>query len=201
MEGGWKTKGKILRRQEIMESALTLFSQKGFHGTTMAEVARKAGVGVGTLYQHFRGKEDLYLSLLEERCGELLEILKGLAHQGGSTREVLDRMLEAQVEFIEEHRAFFKLYLLEQLATLEAVRERLGVRGDHLYGRFFSLFQEIMDEGVKRKELKTLPSSHLTRAFMGILNSFFFDWLKGHIKSLKEVRRTVVELFLEGAGQ
>jgi AcrR family transcriptional regulator len=199
MEGGWKTKGRVLRRQEIVEAALELFSQNGFHGTTMARIAHRAGVGVGTLYQHFQGKEDLYLSLLEERCHELLDILKKEASRGGGIKEVLDRLLEADAEFVERHRSFFKLYMSEQLATLEAVRERLGVRADRLYGEFFQLFQGVMEQGIKRGDLKDLPAPHLARAFMGLLNSFFFDWLKGRVENLKSAKETIIVLFLEGA--
>jgi len=199
MEGGWKTKGKILRKQEIMEAALELFSQRGFHNTTMAQIAQKAGVGVGTLYQHFQGKEELYHSLLEEKCNRLLETLRALIKAEDSTEENLKRLLAAQIDFVEKHRSFFKLYLSEQLATLEAVREKLGLRADVIYGRFFQLFQGIMEQGVKRGELRDLPSSHLARAYMGILNSFFFDWLKGNLESLRENQDTILSLFMRGA--
>jgi len=199
MEGGWRTKGKILRRQEIMEAALELFSQKGFHGTTIAEVAKRAGVGVGTIYQHFKSKEELYLSSLEERRQELLETLQALAQEEAPTRETLSKMLRAQTAFVEKHRSFFKLYLSEQLATLEAVRERLGAKADHLYGQFFCLYQAVVERGIERGELKPLPPSHLTRAFMGILNSFLFEWLKGRIKDLGEVQDIALAIFMEGA--
>ena len=199
MKGGWKTKGKVLRQQEIVDAALYLFSQNGFHGTTMAQIARRAGVGVGTLYQHFQGKEDLYLSLLEERCHELLDILRKEVSGGGGIREVLDRLLEADAEFVERHRSFFKLYMSEQLATLEAVREKLGVRADHLYEEFFQFFQGVMEHGIRTGDLIELPASHLARAFMGLLNSFFFDWLKGSIEDLKSTKETIITLFLEGA--
>ena len=199
MERGWKTKGKVLRKQEIMEAALDLFSKRGFHNTTMAQVAQRAGVGVGTLYQHFQGKEELYHSLLEEKCTRLLNTLLALVKEEDSTEENLERLLTAQIDFVEKHRSFFKLYLSEQLATLEAVREKLGLKADVIYARFFQLFQGIMDQGVKRGELRDLPSVHLTRAYMGILNSFFFDWLKGNLDSLRENQKTILSLFMKGA--
>ncbi len=182
-----------------MEAALELFSQKGFHGTTMAQVAKKAGVGVGTIYQHFKNKEELYLSPLEEICQELLSQLHALIKEGEGTRETLKRLLAAQTAFVEEHRPFFKLYLSEQLATLEAVRNSLGVSGEKIYGQFFNLHREVIERGIKRGELKNLPPDHLTRAFMGILNSFFFDWLKGRITDLREVQDIALTIFMEGA--
>jgi len=57
----------------------------------------------------------------------------------------------------------------------------------------------LLQKGIRKGELKDLPPEHLTRAFMGILNSFFFDWLKGHIKDLGEVQDIALTIFLEGA--
>jgi TetR/AcrR family transcriptional regulator len=199
MKGGWKTKGKILRQQEIMDAALDLFSQKGFHNTTMAQVAQKAGVGVGTLYQHFQGKEELYHFLLEDKCNRLLNSLLALVKEEDSTEENLKRLLDAQIDFVEKHRSFFKLYLSEQLATLEAIREKLGLKADVIYTRFFHLFHGIMDRGVKKGELRDLSPAHLTRAYMGILNSFFFDWLKGELENLRENQGTILSIFMKGA--
>lgn len=199
MEARWKDKERLLRREEIAKAALELFSKRGFDGTTMAEIARKAGMGVGTLYQFFRGKEDLYLTLLEERCAELLALVEDASREEGPIEFVLDRVLKVNITFVERHKEFFRLYLSEQLSTLEEVRRRLGGRAEETYSKFFELFHKIIQRGIQNGELKELTSAHITRALLGILNSFFFDWLKGDISSLSEVKELALQLFLEGA--
>jgi DNA-binding transcriptional regulator YbjK len=51
------------RRQEILESALELFSEKGFHNITMHDIAKKSEFAVGTIYKFFSNKEELYKAL------------------------------------------------------------------------------------------------------------------------------------------
>ncbi|MEX1154949.1 TetR/AcrR family transcriptional regulator, partial [Parvibaculum sp.] len=47
------------KRRRILEAALGLFSEEGFHGASMASLAKRAGIPVGTIYRHFAGKEEL----------------------------------------------------------------------------------------------------------------------------------------------
>lgn len=65
------------KRRQILEAALELFSDYGFHGASMAKLAEKAGVPVGTIYRHFKGKEDLihalYVEMKRERLAAMLE--------------------------------------------------------------------------------------------------------------------------------
>ncbi|MEN6472395.1 MAG: helix-turn-helix domain-containing protein, partial [Syntrophaceae bacterium] len=55
---------KERQRQEMLEAALGLFSDKGYHNVTMHEIAEKAEFAIGTLYKFFRNKEDLYRTLI-----------------------------------------------------------------------------------------------------------------------------------------
>jgi len=66
-------------RQEILEAAMVLFGEKGFHGVSMHEIAGKAGVAVGTLYNFFHSKEDLYIALMEVCVNGVAEAYLGLA--------------------------------------------------------------------------------------------------------------------------
>ncbi|HDZ91594.1 MAG TPA: TetR/AcrR family transcriptional regulator, partial [Deltaproteobacteria bacterium] len=57
----------LRHRQEILETALRLFSEKGFHNVSMQEIAQKAEFAVGTMYKFFENKEDLYKALVLEQ--------------------------------------------------------------------------------------------------------------------------------------
>jgi len=62
---------KLRQRGEILEIALNLFAEKGFHGVSMHEVAGKAEFAIGTLYKFFQSKEDLYKALVLEQCAKI----------------------------------------------------------------------------------------------------------------------------------
>ena len=69
--GTRREREKLRHRDEILAAAETLFAQKGFHGTTVEEVAARAEFAVGTVYNFFPSKDDLYRSLLQIRCEQL----------------------------------------------------------------------------------------------------------------------------------
>ena len=64
------------RKTQIMEKALRSFAAKGFHGTTIREIAKACGITQAVLYQHFASKEDIYLEAQKEKLEEVLEEAK-----------------------------------------------------------------------------------------------------------------------------
>lgn len=87
------------RRKQILNAALTVFSTKGFGESTMANVAEEAGVGVGTLYNYYKNKRDLLISLLQKLVisESLINILAKMT--GQDTRDFMDMLLEERLEF------------------------------------------------------------------------------------------------------
>ena len=99
------------RREQILDVALQVFAQRGFHGTSMNEVAEAAGVTKPVLYQHFDSKRDLYHSLLQEVGNRLLSsISKGVAKAtNGKTQTQLG--FRSYFRWVaEDHDAFLLLF-------------------------------------------------------------------------------------------
>ena len=89
--------------------ALTCFAAKGFHATSMEDIADAAGVTKPVLYQHFRSKRQLYLELLDDVGGQLMEsIAKATAAADGPRRQV-EAGFEAYVRYMAERTAAFPL--------------------------------------------------------------------------------------------
>ena len=79
---------KLRQRQEIVTTALDLFSQKGYHNVSMQEIAEKAEFAIGTLYKFFQNKEDLYKTIVLERCDDFEAAYPGhgaVRRRGGKT--------------------------------------------------------------------------------------------------------------------
>ncbi len=66
------------RKDAVIQAALDEFSEKGFHGTSVNDIARMAGVSIGSLYSYFPSKDDLFLSLVEKGHNLLEEALSGV---------------------------------------------------------------------------------------------------------------------------
>jgi AcrR family transcriptional regulator len=97
------------RRRQLLDVALEAFASGGFHRTSMDDVAEAAGVTKPVLYQHFRSKRALYLELLDDVGGQLLdEITKATASAAGPRQQV-EAGFAAYFRFVAEHQSAFRL--------------------------------------------------------------------------------------------
>ena len=98
-----------LRRQQILHSALTVFSERGFHDTSMNDIAHAVGVTKPVIYQHFDSKRELYSALIDTVGNEMIETVTN------ATREVVDgkartqRGFQAYFHWVETHQDGFRL--------------------------------------------------------------------------------------------
>ena len=77
------------RRAQLLDSALEVFVAQGYHAAAMDDIAERAGVSKPVLYQHFPGKLDLYLALLDKHCDALESLVRAALEVGGDN-EVLN---------------------------------------------------------------------------------------------------------------
>lgn len=104
------------RRQLIIQAALTLFSQKGFRGTTTREIAREAGVSEATIFKHFATKEALYSAIIDAKA-HAEEVLEA-AREAAATRDdarVLTAVATTILSRVEKDPAFMRLLLYSAL--------------------------------------------------------------------------------------
>jgi AcrR family transcriptional regulator len=120
------------RKAQLLGVARKVFGTKGFHGVSMDDVAREAGVTKPILYDHFDSKEALYLALLEADSLELEErIRKALAAPTGNL-ERIRASFEAYFEFVDEHAEGFNLLMQETVGANDAFRRGVGVVRDRI---------------------------------------------------------------------
>ncbi len=97
------------RRNQLLEVAREVFSERGFHATSMDDVALAAGVTKPVLYQHFRNKRALFLELLEDVGRELLDDLYAETHEVSTGRERVERGFIAYFRYVAQHPSAFRL--------------------------------------------------------------------------------------------
>ena len=104
------------RRQLIIQAALTLFSQKGFRGTTTREIAREAGVSEATIFKHFATKETLYSAIIDVKARA--EEVLAAASRAAAARDdagVLTAVATTILSRVEKDPAFMRLLLYSAL--------------------------------------------------------------------------------------
>lgn len=97
------------RREQLLDVARHVFAERGFHETSMNEVAAEAGVTKPVLYQHFASKRDLFRAVLEDVGLRLEDSIIKAAAEGGIPREKVERGIAAYLAFVEEDRPGFRL--------------------------------------------------------------------------------------------
>jgi len=118
------------KKDNIIESALKLFAEKGFHETRTADLAREAGVGEGTIYHYFSSKEELFLRAFEEKMkgfvGKFLNSIKKCT----TPEEKIKKIIDFHFREIETNKSLFKIVFQELPEKVDALmRPEYGQTG------------------------------------------------------------------------
>jgi AcrR family transcriptional regulator len=115
------------RRVAILESALAVFAERGYHASSIDDIAREGGVSKALIYEHFASKQQLYAELLDEHAGELFERLAAAMEEAASTGAArLAVGLDAFYRFVEERREAWRMLFREANdPEMVAVLERI----------------------------------------------------------------------------
>ncbi len=97
------------RRRQLLDVALRVFAEQGFHPTSMNDIAEAAGVTKPVLYQHFGSKRELYLELLEDVGGQLRDEIAKATATATSPKEQVLAGFRAYFRFVAEHQPAFQL--------------------------------------------------------------------------------------------
>jgi TetR/AcrR family transcriptional regulator len=104
-------------RRALLAAGTALFSERGFDGVSIEDVAGRAGVNKALISYHFRGKRGLYAAILESTFRAMAERLGAIEKGAGSARETLRGVLSAFLELARERPGFPTLFLREVLST------------------------------------------------------------------------------------
>jgi len=138
------------RRHDVFDASVTLFLRKGFHETTMQEIANAAGMGKSTLYDYFKTKDDILVSFVEDAIFDLTERAKEISAQTFPAAESLHQVLRAHMEYLMENKEFFlKLTFEVQRLALDSQQRIQNQR--HIYQDLIcGLIEDAIREGVFR---------------------------------------------------
>jgi AcrR family transcriptional regulator len=113
------------RRAQLLESALDVFVAQGYHAAAMDDIADRAGVSKPVLYQHFPGKLDLYLALLDKACDQVIQGVREALASTTDNKERVAATTEAFYRYVANAGGAFRLVFESDLTSEPAVRERV----------------------------------------------------------------------------
>lgn len=188
---------KKKNKNAILQSAISLFNENGYNGTSIEQIAKAAGVGKGTVYSYFQTKKDIIKGFCEY---ELEQIHNELVSKSNQDAPILEQMLTIYMtEFrqVTGNREFGRLYMRESVFPDDAdLDDNLEMEN-----KYFSLLFPILERGQQRGELrKDIELLHITAHFYSLFILIVSAWYTGRIET-EEVEQAMMTLFthaLEG---
>ncbi|MCD4525401.1 TetR/AcrR family transcriptional regulator [Nocardioides sp. cx-173] len=113
------------RRAQLLSSALEVFVAQGYHAAAMDDIAERAGVSKPVLYQHFPGKLDLYLALLDVSCDQIIDNCRVALESTQDNKLRVGAAVDAFFEYVANDSGAFRLVFESDLTNEPAVREHV----------------------------------------------------------------------------
>jgi AcrR family transcriptional regulator len=184
-------------RDRILQAALEVFAEKGYHRALVDDIVRASRTSKGAVYHHFPNKEALFLALVDDFAGRLAE---AVATAIGGARGALGKVeaaLTAGLQAFAGNRELARILLLESVSLGPAYQ---GKRRE-IHERFASLIRAHLDEAVAEGSIPPLHTRVATLAWLGALNEVVVQWLySGKPDLLTEAAPALAPMLLRSIG-
>jgi len=145
---------RLARRRQLLGAAQEVFVAQGYHAAAMDEIAERAGVSKPVLYQHFPGKLELYLALLDEHAEGLVQRVRDALASTPDNKLRVQRTMEAFYDFVAGEGEAFRLVFESDLRNVAPVRARVDRTNQQCAEMIALVIQE--DTGVSSEEAHLL---------------------------------------------
>ncbi len=152
-------------REKILAAAKIEFAKKGFHGSLVSDIAERAGVGKGTIYNYFSNKEALFGSIIKEQMENFEKRIARLVSSDGNVKELLRGV--ARIHFDE----FYSSKEVIEILVMEGLNKIGSVKEDFKQGilNIRDMVTQILDRGVERGEVREVDTQKVALIFLGLL--------------------------------
>ncbi len=173
---------KLETRDRILQAALAVFAEKGYHRAAVDDIVRASGTSKGAVYHHFPSKETLFLALVDELAARLAEAVAGAIAPAHGALGKVEAALRAGLATFARHRALARILLLESVSLGPAYQDKRA----EVHARFGGLIQGYLDEAVAENAIPPIDTRVATLAWLGAVNEVVVQWLGGAEDDLLE---------------
>lgn len=191
-----RSQQKATKRSAILDGAVRVFADKGFFNATVAEIARAAGVADGTIYLYFKSKDELLLSIFDEKMAELCDAARAAIAGAPTAAEALRRVARLHLDSVERNPAVARVLIVElrQSSSFVQKAEKPSLTA------YLALLAEVVSAGQRSGEFRTdVHPAAFKRALFGALDEIALGWLVARRKfDLQQTARELGDLFVRG---
>jgi TetR/AcrR family transcriptional regulator len=163
---------KDLGRAQLLDAAEEVFGLKGFHDTSLKEIAERAEYSVGSVYSFFASKDDLFRQIFIRRGSQFMTGMAQVVDQDRSPRELLHALVEFQVEFFRKHKRFGRLFLRYSSSALMSDERLADSAVTDNYEEAMRRQAELFAYGQRVGELQKGDPVVLARMLSGVVSAF-----------------------------
>ena len=167
------------RRQHILNAAERLFAERGLIDTSVADIAKEAEFGIGTLYKYFKDKNTLIQTLLDDRLGAHFDEMGEILDTDGSPQEIIDAIIECQMDSLAKRRLFFTIYFTHfHPGTIDGYAGYTGALNHAVMQErkiaILNSMNSVFRRGIELGQFADINSRFLSTALFGMFISFSF---------------------------
>lgn len=185
------------KKTRIFQVALELFAEKGFANTSVDEIVERAGVAKGTIYYHFKGKDELFAMLMESGVEFLTNAIREAAAEETDPVKRIEVIISAQVRLFLNHPDFYKV-LMSEIWWLEA-RQQENLQ--KIRKSYLSILEEAIRAGQSAGALKAdIDVEMAAPALFGLISHVTLQIVLDSPKpQFSRAQRAITGIFLGGA--
>jgi TetR/AcrR family transcriptional regulator, cholesterol catabolism regulator len=182
------------RLEEVLNSAANIFFAKGFHATSIEDVARDVGMLKGSLYYYIKSKDDLLFQLLLAGIEDGDAFIAQQIDPAGDPVEQLERAIRAQIDYIIQNRVQFGLFLHE-FDSLSGKRQHKLIS---VMSRYNSRFVDLVRRGQELGKLMEGEPWIIVNGILGMCNWLYRWYDTDEISDPEQVKQIFLRMLLQG---
>lgn len=182
--------------KQIIDAAVIVIAENGYHQAQVSKIAKEAGVADGTIYLYFKNKEDILVSVFREKMAIFVNNLRVILEKDLDTSEMLFKMIDNHFRVLHEDR---HLAIVTQL-ELRQSGKKLRLRINEVLKEYLDLLDLILKEGIERGELDNSIDVRLARQMVfGTIDETITSWVMNDQKyDLMKLSPEVHRLIMNG---
>ncbi|TFJ93948.1 TetR/AcrR family transcriptional regulator [Lentibacillus salicampi] len=167
-------RNKKPKYNQIIEAAVAVIAENGYHASQVSKIAKKAGVADGTIYLYFKNKEDILISVFEEKMGQFIEKIVRGTSQLDSADDKLFTLIEMHFrQLSEDHH----LAIVTQL-ELRQSNTKIRLKINQVLRPYLIVIDDIIKEGAREKVFRDNLNIQLVRQMIfGTLDEVVTNWV------------------------
>jgi len=197
--GGGKGRRGTDKRERILRAAIKVFARKGFYATRVSEIAKAAGVADGTIYLYFENKDDVLVSVFEDRITKLLVVLRKEIDEAGTFEEKLRVVVERQLGLLEGQRDLAEVVTVNLRQSSKLLKQFAAP----LFTEYLDVIASVIAEGQADGHVDPeLSPRIIATGLWGALDGLALTWALGGKSTKPEALRRgasqLASVFLDG---